>query len=101
MKERSVEFAPEASEDLLQLYDWIAAAASPETAIRYIDRIEVFCERLRHASDRGDIRNDIRPGLRIVGFERRVTVAFMVTETRVTVLRLMYGGQNWEQQLKE
>ena len=43
MKERTVEFAPEALEDLIQLYDWFADAASPETAIGYIDRIETYC----------------------------------------------------------
>ena len=37
-----------------------------------------------------------RPGLRIVGFERRVTIAFSVDEGTVTILRLFYGGQDWE-----
>ncbi|WP_316016083.1 type II toxin-antitoxin system RelE/ParE family toxin [Roseobacter sp. HKCCA0434] len=96
MKERTVEFAPEAVDDLVQLYDWIATAASPETAIGYIDRIEAHCRRMGLASERGHRRDDIRPGLRIVGFERRVTIAFTVSETRVTILRLFYGGRNWE-----
>lgn len=96
MKERSVEFAPEALEDLIQLYDRIADAASLETAIRYIGRIETYCGNMGLASERGQQRDDIRPGLRIVGFERRITIAFTVAETGVTILRLFYGGQNWE-----
>ena len=96
MRERPVDFAPEAQRDLIQLYDWLADAASPETAIRYIDRIEDYCRGMGLGSERGQKRDDIRPGLRIVGFERRITVAFTVSETRVTILRLFYAGRNWE-----
>ncbi len=39
-------------------------------------------------------------GLRIVGFERRVTVAFTVSEDRVTILRLFYGGRDWARELR-
>ena len=56
---------------------------------------------MRHASERGHKRDDIRPGLRIAGFQRRVTIAFTVTETRVTILRLFYGGRNWEPLIEE
>jgi toxin ParE1/3/4 len=38
--------------------------------------------------------------LRIVGFRRRVTIAFTVDEERVTILRLFYGGRNWEAVLR-
>ena len=96
MKERKVVLSPEARTDLLALYDWIAAAAHPDTALAYIERIEAFCQRLSGASERGHRRDDLRPGLRIVGFERRVTVAFTVEDTRVVILRLFYGGRDWE-----
>jgi toxin ParE1/3/4 len=93
---RPVFFSPEARDDLLALYDWIAGAADPDTALAYIERLETFCLALDLASERGQLREDIRPGLRIVGFERRVTVAFVAGEERVTILRLFYGGQDWE-----
>ena len=96
MKERTVEFAPEALEDLQSLYDWIASAAGPESAFGYISRIETFCRGMAFGAERGHSRADIRPGLRIVGFERRATIAFTVTETRVLILRLFYGGRDWE-----
>ncbi|MGV6847918.1 MAG: type II toxin-antitoxin system RelE/ParE family toxin [Marinibacterium sp.] len=96
MKERRVAFAPEALDDLIRLYDRIAEAASPDTALGYITRIETYCGRLRLAAERGHRRDDIRPGLRIVGFERRITIAFIVSDTDVTVLRLFYGGRNWD-----
>jgi toxin ParE1/3/4 len=48
------------------------------------------------ASERGHWRDDIRSGLRIVRFERRVTVAFTVDNDRVRFLRIFYGGWDWE-----
>lgn len=96
MKQRQVIFAPEARDDLLRLYDHIAGAASPTVALAYLERIEDYCSRFDLASERGQLRNDIRPGLRIIGFERRVTIAFAVDENRVTILRLSYGGRDWE-----
>lgn len=97
MKVRAVVYAPEAQEDLNALYDRIAEAAAPATAIGYIDRIEAFCSGLSVASERGQLRNDIRPGLRTVGFERRITIAFAVEPERVVILRLFYGGRDWEE----
>jgi toxin ParE1/3/4 len=96
VKQRAVEFSPEARGDLFALYDWISDRASPAVAIGYIERIETYCNEFDFASERGHSRDDIRSGLRIVGFEKRLTVAFIVADTSVTILRIFYGGQNWE-----
>jgi toxin ParE1/3/4 len=45
------------------------------------------------AAERGTRRDDIRVGLRVVGFERRVTIAFHVDPKRVTIDRILYGGR--------
>lgn len=99
MRERSVEFAPEARDDLVALYDVIADAAGPQTAMGYIDRLERYCEGFQTASERGTRRDDVRPGLRSVGFERRVTIAFVVSDMKVVILRVFYGGRDWEREL--
>lgn len=96
MKSRRVDFAPEAEVDLNELYDWIAGEASPAVAMGYIERVEAFCQRLSIGSERGHLRNDIRPNLRIVGFERRLTIAFVVGPEVVTILRIFAGGRDWE-----
>jgi toxin ParE1/3/4 len=59
-----------------------------------------YCLGFDIASERGHRRDDVSPGLRIVGFERRVTIAFVADENQVTILRLFYGGQNWEDKLQ-
>jgi toxin ParE1/3/4 len=85
---------------LFQLFDWISAASSVNIAGRYADSLEKACLALDLASERGHKRDDVRPGLRIIGFERRVTIAFEVGADTVTILRLFYGGQNWEEQFQ-
>ncbi len=99
MKKRAVVYAPEALQDLIDLYDRIAEGAAPAIAAGYLGRIEAFCANLAFASERGRRRDDIRPGLRIIGFERRITIAFSVGERSVTILRLFYGGVDWEAKL--
>ena len=96
MKKRAVLFSPEARDDLLAIYDWIASHGGPQVAMKYIDRLEVYCLNIELASERGQRRDEIREGLRIVGFERRVTIAVVVGAHEVTILRLFYGGQDWE-----
>jgi toxin ParE1/3/4 len=44
----------------------------------------------------GAARDDIRPGLRVIGFERRVAIAYVALETRVDIIGIYYGGQTWE-----
>lgn len=41
-------------------------------------------------------RDDRRPGLRTIGFRRRVVIAFAVTEEAVEVLGVYYGGRDDE-----
>lgn len=81
------------------MYDWIADEASPVVALAYLERVEAFCPRLSIGSERGHLRADIRTGLRIIGFERRLTIAFVVDEGRVTVLRVFARGRNWEERI--
>jgi len=46
--------------------------------------------------NRGAGRDDLRPGLRILGFERRTVIALQVTADTVTILRILYGGRDIE-----
>ncbi len=96
MKRRTVRFGPHAAQDLVELYDWIAEASGPQTAIAYVEKLEAFCRSLETASERGQRRDDIREGLRIASFRRRVTIAFSVDHDRVMILRLFRAGRNWE-----
>ncbi len=97
----SVIYAPEAEAQLLALFFHIAAAASPEIAARYTDAIVEQCESLKTFPMRGARRDDIRPGLRVFGFRRRVSITFEITGEVVTILGIFYGGQNFETAFSE
>ena len=96
-----VVFSPEAESQLVALYFHIAEAASPEIAAKYTEAIVKECESLRTLPRRGTRRDSIRAGLRTVGFRRRVTIAFEVTEDVVTILGVFYGGQDIEKAFEE
>jgi len=100
MRRVKVTFRPSAEADLLALYRYIAAEAGWETAGRFIDRIEVACLSLATFPERGRKRDDIRPGLRILGFERCASLVFVVGKREVTIVRILYGGQDIERILK-
>jgi toxin ParE1/3/4 len=96
-----VVFSPEAATDLVQLYDYIAERSGPVRAIGYIDRIEAYCAGFEASPERGTRRDDLRPGLRIVGFERRVTIAFHTTPDTVIIDRILYGGRDVRRALSQ
>lgn len=96
----TVEFAPEALEQLSMLYRYVAKAASPEIAQRYTDAIVTHCEELRTFPLRGNKRDDIRPGLRITNYRKRAVIAFSVDAKQVSILGVFYGGQDFEAALQ-
>ena len=98
---RSVVFAPEALGDLRNLYDIIADASLPARALAYIEGLRQYCLGFADFPERGTRRDAIRPGLRTLGYRRRVTVAFHVTEREVVIDRLFYGGRDLEGLLQE
>jgi toxin ParE1/3/4 len=93
---RRVVFGRRALEDLREIGSWITARANAEIAERYLNRLRAYCERFVAFAERGTRRDELRPGLRTIGFERRVTVAFAVFEEEVVIVRLFYGGRDIE-----
>jgi toxin ParE1/3/4 len=93
---RPVVFDSQASRDFAEIFAWIADHSSLNVADRYTARLRAFCERLALFPERGMRRDDLAAGVRLLGFERRVTVAFVVAPDAVAVLRLLYGGRDIE-----
>jgi toxin ParE1/3/4 len=93
VKAYRVRFLPLARQHLTEIYDFIAERSSPETAFGYITRIETFCRSLKDFPERGSPRDEIRPGLHVVAFERRVTVAFTAIAEDVRIIAILYGGR--------
>lgn len=51
--------------------------------------------------ERGARREDLWPGLRIVGFKRVASIAFRVEGDRVVIHGIYYGGRNLDDDLKD
>ena len=91
----AVVFTPEAEEQLIALYRYVAHAASPEIAQRYTGAIVTYCEGLQ-APPRSNRRDDIRPGLRITNHKGRTVIAFDVAARLVSIIGVFYGGQDYQ-----
>lgn len=95
-----VRFTESAERQLLDLYEWIAAEGSPSNAQHFVTAIADYCDKLADMPGIGTARGDIRPGLRTVGFRRRVVIAFEPTSNdRIMILGVFYGGQDYEARL--
>ena len=87
------------------LRDYIAIARRVETwtsdralADRTVDAIRGYVKGLSETPHRGTRRDDLRPGPRVVPFKKPTAIALEVNDARgvVTVLRVFYGGQDYE-----
>ena len=97
MTTRKVVLRPSAEADLTDLYHSIAArSVYPARAMEYIRRIRAYCETLAAFPERGRRRDDLRPDLWIIGFERRVVIAYKILDTGdVEIGRIFYGGRDY------
>ena len=75
--------------------------ASEERADGYVGRIVDFCNGLSTFPLRGTQRDDLLSGLRVTGFERRVTIAFIVTAETVLIEGIFYGGRDFEAEFRD
>ncbi len=89
-------FSPEAEEQLVALYRYIADAASPAVASGYTGAIVNYCESLCTFPNRGTVRDDVPPGLRITKYKKRTVIAFAVDTEQIAIIGIFYGGQDYE-----
>ena len=96
-----VVFSPEAEEQVAAQYHYIAQVASPSIALRYTESVISYCESLCTFPERGNMRDDIRPGLRITNYKKRAVIAFDVGTEQVSIIGVFYGGQDFEAALQD
>ncbi len=90
-----IEFTPEARADLTAIYSFIAADAGPTRAFDYLARMRRRWEILEAFPQAGKAREDLAPKLRILGFERRATIAYTVEADSIRIQRILYAGLAW------
>ena len=94
-------FTPLAARHIDSLHEYIAMHASEECADGYVGRLGDFCNGLSTFSLRGTQRDDLLSGLRVTGFERRVTIAFIVKAEGVLIEGIFYGGRDFEVEFRD
>ncbi len=92
---RRLVFRPQAEADLESIRAFVAAD-SPRAALRFVDSIEKRCRSLSDFPGQGRARNDLFSGLRVLPFGRSVVIGYLSSDETVEVLRIWYGGQNYE-----
>jgi toxin ParE1/3/4 len=51
---------------------------------------------LRDSPGQGKVRLDFRPSLRVIPYGRSVVIAYRVVGDTIEILRIFYGGQDYE-----
>ncbi len=86
---------PSARQNLLAIADYISAESSDAIAADFCNALLLECESFSVFPKRGSVRGDVRSGMRVISFRKRVSVAFEVTEDAVNILAFWYAGRNW------
>lgn len=89
-------FSPEAIDDLEEVLVYLAPEMGLAPAREYVGAIRDYCAGFSTFPNRGMRRDDIRPGLRLVGYRRKATIAIMVRVDTVTIARIFHRGRNVE-----
>ncbi|MCU1480525.1 MAG: type toxin-antitoxin system RelE/ParE family toxin [Subtercola sp.] len=100
MSQYGVVFRQEALEQLEELYDFITDAGAPDNAADFTEAIVAFCEGFADFPLRGTARDDLRIGLRTIGYRKRVVIAFAVIGDSVAIIGIFYGGRDHERILR-
>lgn len=96
MKRRAVVFRPLAREDINKIYDNLAERVSELSAFNYVNRILSFCEKLDLMPERGRLRDEVVADMRTIIFQRKITIAYIITDDEVVIFRIFVKGEDWE-----
>lgn len=90
----SVVWLEQADADLDAIYQWIALRADPETAFRFVLRIEAAAAKLAEFPTRGRSRPTIAPDLRSIPFARTVTIFYTIAAHQVQIVRVLHARRD-------
>lgn len=96
-----ISFSARAEQQLDDLLELVASDSDLERAEKFVGSIVTYCLGFNIFPERGTRRDDIRPGMRIVGFRRLASIVLTVEDDNVVFLAIYYGGQDFEADLRE
>lgn len=98
---RPVVFARRAAAQIEALHHYIEIRSGRARADSFIEGVVDYCSSLKIFPLRGTARDDIRPGLRISSYRRRVVIAFSVEAEAIVILSIYYRGRDYETDLRD
>ncbi len=97
MRQLPVSFSEEALTDLEDIFFFLLEnGAAVDTGLRFIERIKKKCQKVGHAPHGYPERLGLGMGIRLVPFERSAMIAYRLTEETVEVVRVLYGGRDYD-----
>jgi len=91
--EYRVEFSLRAEMQLQTIEDYLSERFYPRNAEKFVRRLTQACRNLALAPHRGTLIERKRPGIRLIGFEKRASIYFKVVDSTVYILAILYGGK--------
>ncbi|MCI0491204.1 MAG: type II toxin-antitoxin system RelE/ParE family toxin [Blastocatellia bacterium] len=85
-------FSPLAREDFQDIHDYIAAQ-DPDTALDFVTRLELACEKLANLPQIGRSREELAAGLRSFPVARHL-IFYRIIDDGVEIVRILHGAQN-------
>ncbi|MBB6508970.1 plasmid stabilization system protein ParE [Rhizobium soli] len=89
----TVRFSDAAEDDVIELLTYLLPRAGERVARLYVDQIVDHCHSFERFPERGS-RLESKLGVRLVGYRRKATIAFMIKGDTVTILRIFHHGRN-------
>jgi toxin ParE1/3/4 len=93
--------SPEAQADLDSITDYLFEVGGVSAEAKFINQFDKILKSFEVFPHQGDIHDEHFMGLRIVGIAKRATIAFVVEDYKVIILRIIYKGGDWKRELVE
>lgn len=98
MQDLPVVFREAALADIEEIVRYLRdQGANPGTAHSFVDRIKARCQRIGRVPEGNPARPDLGPGFRLAPFEHSAVIVYRLTDDTVEILRIYYGGRNYQQ----
>jgi len=91
--ERAITWSPEAEQDLLAIWDYVAREASPDVADEQLRSLDRACEALAEWPYSGRARDELLRGVRSIAVEAYV-VFYRVGHSVIEIIRVLHGRRD-------
>ena len=92
-RKRPISLSPEADEDLIEIWGYLAREASERVADRQLHEIDATCSRLNVWPYSGRKRDDLLPGMRSVPVHPYV-MFYRIRDDVIEIVRVLHGRRD-------